>query len=193
MSRQITEHLKQTRSELRNDLKKKDAWKGDHSGCEVGHRDGFCLSINAWRLNGHAKIVPVVIGRPSNRRFHSMVEYSDKSEREPEAAWRAKGWRDIEEVGGVRPIPEIVAKMRELASEELERGMQFKKFEYDSIAKAKAAFLAKFDEANGYAPTGAESDGGTGDGSTASTSPTSPGGSGGFVGTNPPKKGRDRG
>lgn len=146
----ITEEHKRAHTEFnKNDLRKELNWKGDHSRCEVGHADGECRSINAWRLNGECRIVPTVVGRPTVRRFQASVQYEGSGhEKEDEPVWQAKGWRLASETKFAKPIPEVVAKIRQHGIDNTEREMQHRKVSYTELKKAVEEFAARFDAAN---------------------------------------------
>ena len=149
----IAEHHKAAQTTFGTaDLRKVPVWKGDHTLCEVGHRNGLCRSVKAWRLNKDCAVLPVVVGRPSARRFQSMAVYESPAnpslEKEDEHAWRAKGHRDSAEAKGVVPVPDVVAKIRENGGEAVEREMQHRKASFTDTTQAVAAWLVKFDAAN---------------------------------------------
>lgn len=128
--------------------RKTGVWKGDHRGCEIGHADGVCRSLQAWRLNGEHKLVPVIVGRSIERRHASDAEYAEESGEEQRPAWQAKGFRVPAEAIRARPTVEIVQKIRELGAEGVVRTLQHQKASFADQQTAKTQFLAAFDAAN---------------------------------------------
>ena len=148
-----TEAHKQAETEFnhRADIRTVDVWKGDHSRCAPGHAgDGLCHTTRAWMLNVETKIIPIIVGRPTARRFQSTVDYAERTGKESEPAWRAKGWRDVAEIQFAKPSPAVVAQIREDGIKNVEQDMTHRKVPYADRVKAVEDFKARFDKANAH-------------------------------------------
>jgi len=129
-------------------IRKVPVWKGDHRSCSEGHRDGVCHSLQAWRLDGSYKVVPVIVGRSVERRHQVIAEYSEESGREQEPGWLAKGFRSPTEAEGTRPSEQVFSKIREYGAESAERELQHRKAAYQDQVRGKSEFFERFDAAN---------------------------------------------
>jgi len=135
-------------TDARAPIRKVLVWKGEHHSCELGHADGVCRSLKAWRLDADCRPGPVIVGRSIERRHQVMAEFPDESGLEPMPAWQAKGFRVASEAARAKPAPEIVAKMREDGAEGVVRELQHQKAPFADQQSARKAFLEKFDAAN---------------------------------------------
>lgn len=119
-------------------------WKGNHKACPRWHWTGVCHADQAWTMNGEARLVPVVVDRPTSGQFKSDCVHSNGR---VEPAWVAKGFRLASETGGTRPTRGVVNARRASETKDLERGLIYSG-QRDGVAAGLAAFVARFDKAN---------------------------------------------
>lgn len=118
-------------------------WKGDHNGCD--HRTGECNAKNGWMMDKNHRGVPIIVNKRMEKRFQSMVEFGDNSDRYPEPAHEYKGWVPASEAKSVRPSKAVIDALRDTGENEITKTLEYKKASFADTQAALKEWRTAFD------------------------------------------------